>query len=44
MEEVAEMTGAPLNTVYSRLRLAKAALRSRIQRDPVLREMLEVDA
>jgi RNA polymerase sigma-70 factor (ECF subfamily) len=44
MEEVAEMTGAPLNTVYSRLRLAKAALRARIQRDPVLREMLEVDA
>lgn len=43
MEEVAEMTGAPLNTVYSRLRLAKAALRARIARDPVLREMLEVE-
>ena len=41
MEEVAQMTGAPLNTVYSRLRLAKEALRARILRDPVLREMLE---
>ncbi len=41
MEEVADITGAPLNTVYSRLRLAKVALRARIQRDAVLREMLE---
>lgn len=41
MEEVANMTGAPLNTVYSRLRLAKIALRERILRDAVLREMLE---
>jgi len=41
MEEIAEMTGAPLNTVYSRLRLAKVALRARILRDSVLREMLE---
>ncbi|MFO0712711.1 MAG: RNA polymerase sigma factor [Sandaracinus sp.] len=42
MEEVAEMTGAPVNTVYSRLRLAKAALRTRIETDPVLKDMLEV--
>jgi DNA-directed RNA polymerase specialized sigma24 family protein len=41
MEEVAKMTGVPLNTVYSRLRLAKDALRSRVARDPVLAEMLE---
>jgi RNA polymerase sigma factor (sigma-70 family) len=40
--EVAEATGAPLNTVRSRLRLAKEALRSRIEQDPVLAEMLEV--
>lgn len=40
MEEVADITGVPLNTVYSRLRLAKAALRARIAGDPVLRDML----
>jgi RNA polymerase sigma-70 factor, ECF subfamily len=40
MEEVAAITAVPLNTVYSRLRLAKAALRSRIASDPVLRDML----
>ncbi|GAB4213146.1 MAG: hypothetical protein OHK0013_36750 [Sandaracinaceae bacterium] len=44
MEAVADMTGAPLNTVYSRLRLAKAALRARIERDPVLADFLEVDS
>ncbi len=42
MEEVAEATGAPLNTVRSRLRLAKEALIRRIEEDPVLAEELEV--
>ena len=40
--EIAETTGAPLNTVRSRLRLAKEALRSRIEESPALAEMLEV--
>lgn len=44
LEEVARSTGAPLNTVRSRLRLAKEALRKRIAADPVLAEELEVDA
>lgn len=39
MEEIAETTQTPLNTVYSRLRLAKAALRSRIEHDPVLADL-----
>ncbi|MCC6215640.1 MAG: sigma-70 family RNA polymerase sigma factor [Polyangiaceae bacterium] len=34
--EVAEITGAPVNTVRSRLRIAKTALRERIARDPLL--------
>jgi len=42
MIEVAEATGAPVNTVRSRLRLAKEALRKRIENDPLLAEMLEV--
>jgi RNA polymerase sigma-70 factor (ECF subfamily) len=42
LQEVAEATGAPLNTVRSRLRLAKEALRSRIEQDETLAEMLEV--
>lgn len=42
LEEIAEASGAPLNTVRSRLRLAKEALRKRIESDPVLREELEV--
>ena len=42
LQEVAEATGAPLNTVRSRLRLAKEALRSRIEQDEALAEMLEV--
>lgn len=32
--EIAEITNAPLNTVRSRLRLAKEALRSRVESDP----------
>ena len=42
MAETAEATSVPLNTVRSRLRLAKEALRSRIEQDPCLAEMLEV--
>ena len=42
MAEVAEATQVPLNTARSRLRLAKEALRSRIEGDQALAEMLEV--
>jgi RNA polymerase sigma-70 factor (ECF subfamily) len=41
MEEVAAATGAPVNTVRSRLRLAKEALRRRIELDPHFAELLE---
>ncbi|MCA9591560.1 MAG: RNA polymerase sigma factor [Myxococcales bacterium] len=44
LEEVAEETGAPLNTVRSRVRLAKERLRARIDGDPTLSEALEVTA
>jgi RNA polymerase sigma factor (sigma-70 family) len=40
MQEVAEATGAPVNTVRSRLRLAKEALRHRIEKDPSMAEFL----
>jgi RNA polymerase sigma factor (sigma-70 family) len=40
--EVAEATGAPVNTVRSRIRLAKEALKERIQADAALVELLEV--
>jgi RNA polymerase sigma factor (sigma-70 family) len=40
MQEVADATGAPVNTVRSRLRLAKEALRHRIERDPQMAEFL----
>lgn len=43
LEEVATATGAPLNTVRSRIRLAKEALRRRIEADPRLIENLEVE-
>ncbi|HJL18439.1 MAG TPA: RNA polymerase sigma factor [Sandaracinaceae bacterium LLY-WYZ-13_1] len=42
--EVAEATGAPINTVRSRLRLSKEALRRRIEADPMLAESLEVES
>lgn len=42
-EEIATQMNAPLETVRSRLRLAKAALRARIQNDPTLLELLETD-
>ena len=44
LEEVAETTGVPVNTVRSRVRLAKEALRSRIDARPALRELLEVES
>lgn len=39
--EVAASTGVPLNTVRSRIRLAKEALLARIEADPTLIELLE---
>lgn len=42
LEEVSDATGAPINTVRSRLRLAREALRKRIEADPRLFEELEV--
>lgn len=44
LEEVAEATGVPMNTVRSRVRLAKTALRRRIEADPRLLEALEVES
>lgn len=41
VEELAGATGAPFETVRSRLRLAKAALRTRIAADPQAAELLE---
>ena len=43
LEEVAEATGVPLNTVRSRVRLAKTALKKRIEADPRLAAALEVE-
>jgi RNA polymerase sigma-70 factor (ECF subfamily) len=40
LKDIATTSGAPLNTVRSRLRLAKEALRRRIADDPVLTEAL----
>jgi RNA polymerase sigma-70 factor (ECF subfamily) len=42
LDEVALATGVPVNTVRSRVRLAKEALRKRIERDPDLVDALEV--
>jgi RNA polymerase sigma-70 factor (ECF subfamily) len=42
LKEIAEATGAPLNTVRSRLRLAKEAVRRRISDDPSLAEGLDL--
>jgi RNA polymerase sigma-70 factor (ECF subfamily) len=44
LEEVARVTEAPVNTVRSRVRLAKRALRAAIESDPVLAEELGRDA
>ncbi|CAN5911514.1 hypothetical protein BH11MYX4_BH11MYX4_43080 [soil metagenome] len=43
LEEIAVQSGAPLNTVRSRLRLAKESLRRTIEAQPGLCEALEVD-
>src|SRR5262249_19342612 len=43
LEEVGQATGVPVNTVRSRLRLAKQALRRRIEADPDLCDELEVE-
>lgn len=40
LAEVSEATGAPANTVRSRMRLARQALRRRIERDEEARELL----
>lgn len=40
LEEISESTGAPVNTVRSRVRLAREALRLRIASDPGLAELL----
>jgi RNA polymerase sigma-70 factor (ECF subfamily) len=42
LEEIATAGGTPVNTVRSRLRLAKEALRRKIEADPLLRDELEV--
>jgi RNA polymerase sigma-70 factor (ECF subfamily) len=42
LEEIAAHTRAPFNTVRSRLRLAKEAMKRRIEADPALREALGV--
>jgi RNA polymerase sigma-70 factor (ECF subfamily) len=44
LDEVAEATGVPMNTVRSRVRLAKTALRRRIEAQPGLLEALEVES
>ena len=41
LREVAEATGVPENTVRSRLRLAREALRRRIEEDPAMAGLLE---
>ncbi len=42
LEEIAAQSGAPVNTVRSRLRLAKEGMRRRIEERPELSEALEV--
>jgi RNA polymerase sigma factor (sigma-70 family) len=42
LEEVAGLTATPVNTIRSRLRLAKETLRRRIARDPQRAELLAV--
>ncbi|MEM9193742.1 MAG: RNA polymerase sigma factor [Myxococcota bacterium] len=41
IEEIAEATGAPMNTVRSRLRLSKDAIRRRVESDPGMSELLK---
>lgn len=44
LEEVAAASGAPVNTVRSRVRLGKETLLKRLDRDPLLLAALEVDS
>ncbi len=44
LDQVAAATGVPINTVRSRVRLARDKLRTRIEADPALLEMLRGDA
>ena len=41
LEEIADATSAPVNTVRTRMRLAREALRIRIETDPTLAELAE---
>ncbi len=43
LAEIAEATAAPLQTVKSRLRLARQALREKLDAEPALLELLEVE-
>jgi DNA-directed RNA polymerase specialized sigma24 family protein len=42
VDEIAAASGVPANTVWSRLRLGKQALRRKLERDAELAEMLRV--
>jgi RNA polymerase sigma-70 factor (ECF subfamily) len=42
LEETANVAGVPANTIRSRMRLAREALKRRIEADPVLLESLEL--
>ena len=44
LKEIAAATDTPLNTVRSRMRLAKEALRKRVATDPALAAALDRDA
>jgi RNA polymerase sigma factor (sigma-70 family) len=44
LDQVAAATGAPVNTVRSRVRLAREKLKQRIERDPALLDMLRGEA
>jgi RNA polymerase sigma factor (sigma-70 family) len=44
LEEISTTMGVPINTVRSRMRLAKEALRRKLDADPALRELLEVES
>lgn len=43
LDEIAQVSSVPVNTVRSRIRLAREALRARIEADPALRQLLDVE-
>lgn len=43
LQEVADATGAPVNTVRSRLRIARSSLRRRIEKNRVYSDLLETE-